>query len=172
MCFFYLIEQHSKFLLHALQVLYMCTLCDSTNINTIIDFVPHVSGDGFSGGSDSYLQFRDTHTHTHTHTHTPCFLKLCIPSSSGIVRWCVFPEFGAELPLDIVSLQSFWISLYLHLLVLDIYFKNKPWLHYAQRWGGKSTEQLKNFKVIFTIFDTQKKPTNTHKYIRLSYSIL
>jgi len=38
----------------------MCTLCDSTNINTIIDFVPHVSGDGFNSGSDSYLQFRDT----------------------------------------------------------------------------------------------------------------
>jgi hypothetical protein len=35
--FFYLIEQHSKFLLHTLQVLYMCTLCDSTNINTIIE---------------------------------------------------------------------------------------------------------------------------------------
>jgi hypothetical protein len=41
----------------------MCTLCDSTNINTIIEFVPNcllVSGDGFNGGSDSYLQFRDT----------------------------------------------------------------------------------------------------------------
>jgi len=38
----------------------MFTLCDSTSINTIIDFVPHVSGDGFIGGSDSYLQFRDT----------------------------------------------------------------------------------------------------------------
>jgi len=42
----------------------MCTLCDSTNINKIIDFVPncvwHVGGDGFNGGSDSYLQFRDT----------------------------------------------------------------------------------------------------------------
>jgi hypothetical protein len=42
----------------------MYTLCDSTNINTIIEFVPnffyHVSGDGFNGGSDSYLQFRDT----------------------------------------------------------------------------------------------------------------
>jgi len=25
--FFYLIKQHSKFLLHTLQVLYMCTLC-------------------------------------------------------------------------------------------------------------------------------------------------
>jgi len=39
--FFYLIEQHSKFLLRTLQVLYMRTLCDSTNINTIIEFVPH-----------------------------------------------------------------------------------------------------------------------------------
>jgi len=28
-------------LLHTLQVLYMCTLCDSTNTNTIIEFVPH-----------------------------------------------------------------------------------------------------------------------------------
>jgi len=63
-CIFYLIEQHSKSLFHTLQVLYMCTLCDSTNINTIIEFVPnclyHVSGDIFNGGSDSYLQFRDT----------------------------------------------------------------------------------------------------------------
>jgi len=39
--FFYLIKQHSKLLLHTLQVLYMCTLCDSTNINTIIEFVPN-----------------------------------------------------------------------------------------------------------------------------------
>ena len=39
--FFYLIEQHSKVLLHTLQLLYMCTLCDSTNINTIIEFVPN-----------------------------------------------------------------------------------------------------------------------------------
>ena len=29
-CFFNLIEQHSKFLLHTLQVIYMCTHCDST----------------------------------------------------------------------------------------------------------------------------------------------
>ena len=43
MYFFYLIEQHSKFLLHTLQVLYMCTLCDSTDINTIIEFVPNCS---------------------------------------------------------------------------------------------------------------------------------
>jgi len=30
--FFYLIEQHSKFLLRTLQVLYMCTLCNSTGL--------------------------------------------------------------------------------------------------------------------------------------------
>jgi hypothetical protein len=39
--FFYLIEQHPKFLLHTLEVLCMCTICDSTNINTIIEFVPN-----------------------------------------------------------------------------------------------------------------------------------
>jgi hypothetical protein len=41
----------------------MCTLCDSTNINTIIEFVINcllVSGDVFNGSSDSYLQFWDT----------------------------------------------------------------------------------------------------------------
>jgi len=88
--FFHLIEQHSKFLLHTLQVLYMCTLCDATNVNTTMKFVLHVSGDGFSGGTDSYLQFRDT--------HVPCLLKLCIPPSNGIVRWWLFPEFCGELP--------------------------------------------------------------------------
>ena len=91
-CVFYLIEHHSKVLLHTLQVPYIYTLCDSTNINTIIEFVPHVNGDGFNGGSDSYLQFRDT--------QATCFLKLCIPPSNGIVSWWLFPEFGAELLLD------------------------------------------------------------------------
>ena len=43
MFFFYLIEQHFKFLLHTLQVLCMCTLCDSTNFNTIIEFVRNCS---------------------------------------------------------------------------------------------------------------------------------
>ena len=91
-CVFVFNSQHSKFLLHTLQVLYMCTLCDSTNIDMIIEFVPHVSGDSFNGGSDSYLQFRDT--------HAPCLSKLCIPPWSGTFRWRLFPEFGAELPLD------------------------------------------------------------------------
>ena len=87
----------------------MCSLCDSTNINTIIEFVPHVNGDGFNGGSDSYLQFRDT--------HAPCLLKLCIPHSNGIVRFWLLPEFGAELPLDyctptiILNNPVFYLSL-------------------------------------------------------------
>ena len=111
-CIFYLIEQHSKFLLHTLQVLYMCTLCDSTNINTIIEFVPdclqHVSGDGFSGGSDSYLQFRDT--------HAPCLLKLCIPPSNGIVIvsriWCgiaagqLYPTISLNNPVFIAQIAE------------------------------------------------------------------
>ena len=35
-CVFYLIEQHSKFLLHTLQVLYVYTLCDSTGLFEMI----------------------------------------------------------------------------------------------------------------------------------------
>jgi hypothetical protein len=35
-CGFYLIEQHSKFLLHTLQVLYMCIPCDSTGLFKMI----------------------------------------------------------------------------------------------------------------------------------------
>jgi len=34
--FFYLIEQHCKFYLHTLQVLYMCNLCDSTGLFEMI----------------------------------------------------------------------------------------------------------------------------------------
>jgi len=36
--FFYLIEQHSKFLFHTLQVLYIYILCDSTNRTNIETF--------------------------------------------------------------------------------------------------------------------------------------
>ena len=32
--------------------------------------------------------------------HAPCLLKLSIQPSNGIVRWWLFPQFGAELPLD------------------------------------------------------------------------
>ena len=107
MFFFYSMEQHSRFLLHTLQVLYMCSLCVSTNINTIIEFVPHVSGDGFNGGSDSYLQFRET--------LAPYLLKLYIPPSNGIVRWWLFPEFGAELPLDNCASTIIYMYIYIYI---------------------------------------------------------
>ena len=100
MCFFINRIEHSKFLLHTLQVLYMCTLCDSTNINAIIEFVPHVSDDGFSGGSDSYLHFRDK--------HAPCILKLCVPPSNGIGRWWLFsPNLVRNCSWTFVPRQSF-----------------------------------------------------------------
>jgi len=38
-CIFYLIEHHTKFLLHTLQVLYMCTICDSTGLFEMIVWV-------------------------------------------------------------------------------------------------------------------------------------
>ena len=95
-CIFYLIENLSKFLSRTLQVLYICTICDSTNINTTIEFVPncmqHVSGDGLNDRSDSYLRLRDT--------NPPRLLKLYIPPSNAIVKWWLFPEFGAEVPPD------------------------------------------------------------------------
>jgi len=65
MYFFYLIKQHSKFLLHTLQVLYMCTLCDSADIDTIIEFVPDVSSDGFSGDSAILIRTFSSGIHTH-----------------------------------------------------------------------------------------------------------
>ena len=57
--FFYLIEQHSKFLLHTLQPLYMCTVCDSPNTNMIIEFVPNVCSMLAVMVSMADLQFRD-----------------------------------------------------------------------------------------------------------------
>jgi len=90
----------------------MCTLCDSTNINAIIEFVPHVSDDGFSGGSDSYLHFRDK--------HAPCILKLCVPPSNGIGRWWLFsPNLVRNCSWTFVPRQSFWIILYLASLSLE-----------------------------------------------------
>ena len=38
--------------------------------------------------------------------HAPCLLKLWVPFSNGIVRW-LFPEFGAELPLENCNWPTF-----------------------------------------------------------------
>ena len=122
MYFFYLIEQHFKFLLHTLEMIYMCTLCDSTNINTIIKFVPHASGDGFYGGSDSYLQFWDTHIHP---VSWNCAYHLRMELSDGgcflnlvwIFHWTVVPQ------------QSFWITLYMCSAPYGFFFLLVPWFH-------------------------------------------
>ena len=73
----------------------------------IIEFVPRVSGDDFNGGSDSYLQFRDT--------SAPCLLKLCVPPSNGIVRWWLFPNLVRNCRWTILPRQSFWITLYIYI---------------------------------------------------------
>ena len=109
---FYLVEKNSKFMLHILQVFYMCTLCDSTNINTIIKFdlicSYHVTGNGFKGRSVWYLPVRNTHAHT--------LLKECTPSSNGIVRGWLFPEFGAELQLDNCTLKI-TLNIYIYIYI-------------------------------------------------------
>ena len=107
MSIFYLVEQQTSFSLHNLQILYICIICFSANINTIIEFLPncllHDSGDGFNGGSDSYLPFQNT--------HAPCLLK----PSNGIVRLWLFPEYGAELPQDNCTPTIILINhLYIH----------------------------------------------------------
>ena len=70
-CIFYLTEQHCQFSLHTVQLLHMCTVCDATDSNRIIEFLPHVSGDGFNGGSDSYLHFQDTWWEEEEHKPDP-----------------------------------------------------------------------------------------------------
>ena len=42
LCVFLYLKQHFKFLLHNLQVLYMCTVCDSKDINMKIYFFPNL----------------------------------------------------------------------------------------------------------------------------------
>jgi len=118
-------RKHSNFLLHILQVLYMCTLCDSTNINKIIEFVANcsylVGGNSFNGNSGWYLPFRNT--------YAPCLMKLCIMPSNGIVRVWLFPEFGAELPLDNCTLTTIlhtlvYINKYIYTYIY-IYIKSQ-----------------------------------------------
>jgi len=87
--FFYLIEQHSKFLLHTLQVL-------SAASYRWFSRTPY---ERLSGLLHLLFCYRRPAS-AFPFTHAPCLLKLCIPPSNGIVRWWLFPEFGAELPLD------------------------------------------------------------------------
>jgi len=88
-CFPYLIEQQSKFLLHTLQVL-------SVALYSSFSRTPYEHLSGLL-----YLFFCHRRpTTAFPFTHAPCLLNLCTPTSNGIVRWWLFPEFRAELPLD------------------------------------------------------------------------
>ena len=55
MYFFYLIEQHSKFLLHNLQVLYMWTFCDSTGLFEMIVRVLTTCHTQYTSDSSIYI---------------------------------------------------------------------------------------------------------------------
>jgi len=95
-CFFYLIEQHFKFLLHTLQVLSAASYSwfSRTPFERLSDLL-HL------------LRFQRRPTSAFPFTHAPCLLKLCIPPSNRIVRWWLFLEFGAELPLDNCNWPTF-----------------------------------------------------------------
>jgi len=111
-CIFYLIEKPSKSLFHTLQVLYMCTLCDSTNTNTITELVPnclwHVSSDSFNGCSDSYHQFRDTHASCLLKLHTTfewnCQMVVVSRIWCGIAAGQFYPDSHFEQPCITTSL--------------------------------------------------------------------
>ena len=97
----------------------MCILCDSTNINMIIEFVPncleHVSGDVFNGGSDSYLQFRDT-----CGKRRNINLILDVTPQKEITWGCIWRKgcivYGKLLKLR----QSFRITLYMHVVRIEV----------------------------------------------------
>ena len=59
-CFFYLIEQNSKFLLHTLQVLHMCTVCDSTGLFEMIVGVLTTCHTQYTSNSSTCFLFNRT----------------------------------------------------------------------------------------------------------------
>jgi len=96
-------------MLHTLQVLYMWTLCDSTNINTIIEFVPNCSSMSAVMVSMAVL-IRTFSSVTHTHPVSwNCAYHLRMELSDG---GC-FSNLVRNYRWTIVPRQSFWITLYL-----------------------------------------------------------
>jgi len=95
-CIFYLIEQHSEVLLHTLQVLSAASYSwfSRTLYELLSDLLP-------------LLFCHRRPTSAFPFTHAPYLLKLCIPPWNGIVRWCLFSEIGAELPLDNCNCPTF-----------------------------------------------------------------
>jgi len=78
----------------------------------------------------------------------------------------VFPEFGAKLPLD-NSIPTVILNNPAFTLMNSGHLFEKISPDYIMHEDGEENHQsrLKNVKVIFTKFDTQKKPTNTLKHV-------
>ena len=89
--FFYLIEQHSKFVTYLTGALYVHHLW----------FYKHQHDNPVRSKLSVACQRWWFLLHAHR------LLKLCLPPSSGIVRWWFFTEFGAELPLDNCNWPTF-----------------------------------------------------------------
>jgi len=97
-CIFYLIEQHSKFLLHTSQVLYMCNLCDSTNINTIIEFQTVCSMSAVMVSMAVLIRTFISGIHTHpvswncgNHLRMELSDGGCFPNLVRNYRWTIVP---------------------------------------------------------------------------------
>ena len=86
MYFFYLIEQHSKFLLHTLQVLCMCTLCDSTGLFKINVWVLTTCHTQYTSDS-SICVFYLIEQHSKFLLHTLQVLCMCtLCDSTGLFK--------------------------------------------------------------------------------------
>ena len=109
MYFFYLIEQHSEFLLHTLQVLYMCTLCDSTGLFEMIVGVLKICHTKYPRDS-SICIFYSIEQHSEFLFHTLQVLYMCtLCDSTGLFEIIVGVLTTSHLVLQI---QSHVISFY------------------------------------------------------------
>ena len=69
MYLFYLMEQHSKFLLRTLQVLYMCTVCDYTGLFEMIVGILTTCHKQYTSDSSIYM-FYSIEQHSQFLLHT------------------------------------------------------------------------------------------------------
>ena len=88
-CIFYLIEQHTNCLLHNLQVLYMCTLCDSTGLFEMIVGILTTCHKQYTSVS-SICIFYLTEQHSLFLLHTLPVLCMCtVCDSAGLFEMTV-----------------------------------------------------------------------------------
>ena len=98
-----------QILLHTLQVLYMFTLCDSTTINTIIEYVPNCFCSMSAVMVSMAVLIHTFNCGIHTHPVSwNCAYHLRIELSDG----GGFPNLVRNCRWTIVARQSFWITLY------------------------------------------------------------